>query len=247
MCPDSQSLSTRGVGRGMERKRPNQKMQDQIARAEARLAELDDERARVSRHISELKAHLSSLQMTEEQHRPAQPTAQLSRPAPSTPAQKVTLFMQLFRGRTDVYSQRWVNARKGTRGYSPACSNEWVRGVCEKPRVKCGECPNQAFIPVTEKTIHDHFQGRHVIGVYPMLEDDTCWFLAVDFDKGQWRDDVTAFVEICRSKGVPFAVERSQSGNGAHVWFLFAAPEYVEDDYILEYDQEEEWFTNPVK
>jgi hypothetical protein len=99
-----------------------------------------------------------------------------------------------------------------------------VRGVCEKPHVKCGECSNQAFIPVTEKIIHDHFRGRHVIGVYPMLENETCWFLAVDFDKGQWRDDVAAFVATCKSKNVPFAVERCRSGNGAHVWFFFQSP-----------------------
>ena len=99
-----------------------------------------------------------------------------------------------------------------------------MRGVCEKPRVKCGECSNQAFIPVTEKTIHDHFRGRHVIGVYPMLENEACWFLAVDFDKGQWRDDVAAFTATCKSRNVPFAVERSRSGDGAHVWFFFQSP-----------------------
>ena len=113
--------------------RGSQKLQDEISRLVARLAELDDERARLSRCISELKARLSSLHMTEEQ----------PRPAPSTSAQKVALFMELFRGRTDVYPQRWVNTKKGTKGYSPACSNEWVPGVCDKPRVQCGECPNQ--------------------------------------------------------------------------------------------------------
>ena len=199
-------------------------VQDEINHAEARLAELDDERARVLRQISELKAERASLQGSEDQPRQAQQIALPIGSAPPTSAQKVTLFMELFRGRTDVYPTRWVNTKKGTSGYSPACSNEWARGLCDKRSVKCGECPNQAFIPVTEKTVHDHFQGRHVIGVYPMLEDDTCWFLAVDFDKGQWQDDVTALVETCTSKGVPCAVERSRSGNGAHVWFFFAAP-----------------------
>ena len=99
-----------------------------------------------------------------------------------------------------------------------------MRGVCEKPRVKCGECPNQAFIPVSDQVVLDHLQGRHVIGVYPLLEDDTCWFLAADFDEESWADDVAAFVETSRTVGFPAAVERSRSGNGAHVWFFFAAP-----------------------
>jgi len=199
-------------------------IQDEIDREQVRLAELDDERAQISRRISELQAQLSLIETTEEQHRPTRQTALTSRPAPKTSAQKVALFMALFSGRTDVYPKRWVNTKKKTKGYSPACSNEWVHGLCDKRSVKCGECPNQAFIPVTEKTVNDHFHGRHVIGVYPMLEDETCWFLAADFDKEQWQDDVTAFVETCRSKDVPFAVERSRSGTGAHVWFFFIAP-----------------------
>ena len=199
-------------------------IQAEISRAETRLAELDDERARVLRRISKLKAQHTSLKMPEDKSQPAHQTAPPSSPTPSTSKQKIALFMELFRGRTDVYAKRWVNNKKGTKGYSPACNNEWVRGVCDKRSVKCGECPNQSFIPVTENGIRDHFQGRHVIGVYPMLENETCRFLAADFDGGQWQDDVNAFIETCRSKGIPFAVERSRSGNGAHVWFFFTAP-----------------------
>ena len=90
--------------------------------------------------------------------------------------------------------------------------------------MKCGDCPNQAFVSVSDQTVVDHLQGRHVMGVYPLLQDETCWFLAVDFDKRSWMDDVAAFVETCRDVGVPAAVERSRSGNGAHVWFFFTAP-----------------------
>ena len=90
--------------------------------------------------------------------------------------------------------------------------------------MKCGDCPNQAFLPVTADTVLGHLQGRHVIGVYPMLTDETCWFLAADFDKEAWREDVLAFTETCRHIGVPYAIERSRSGNGAHVWFLFSSP-----------------------
>jgi superfamily II DNA or RNA helicase len=141
-----------------------------------------------------------------------------------TPAEKVALFLRLFQGRNDVYPKLWQNQKSGKKGYSPVCSNEWVRGVCEKPRVKCGECPNQAFPPVTADVMLNHLQGRHVIGIYPMLTDETCCFLAADFDKACWREDVLAFIETCRSIGIPYAIERSRSGDGAHVWFFFASP-----------------------
>ena len=100
-----------------------------------------------------------------------------------------------------MYPKLWQNQKADKKGYSPACSNEWIRGVCEKPRVRCGECPNQAFLPVTAETILGHLQGRHIIGVYPMLKGETCWFLAADFDKDAWREDVLAFTETCRRAG----------------------------------------------
>ncbi len=143
---------------------------------------------------------------------------------PETSAEKVTLFRQLFRGRDDLYPKLWTNTTTGRKGYAPACANEWVRGICEKPRVKCGECPHQAFLPVTDQVVQDHLQGRHVVGVYLLLTDETCWLVAVDFDKRSWTDDVLAFAETCRMIGVPAAVERSRSGQGAHAWFFFAAP-----------------------
>ena len=92
------------------------------------------------------------------------------------------------------------------------------------PRVKCGECTNQAFLPVDDAAVLAHLKGRHVMGVYPLLEDETCWFLAADFDKSTWIEDVAAFMDTCRLVGVPAAVERSRSGNGAHVWFFFSEP-----------------------
>ena len=99
-----------------------------------------------------------------------------------------------------------------------------MRGVCDLPKVKCTDCQNQAFLPVDDRAILDHLQGRHVMGVYPLLEYDTCWFLAADLDKALWKDDVAAFVETCRLIGVPVAIERSRSGNGAHLWFFFTTP-----------------------
>ena len=137
---------------------------------------------------------------------------------------KIALFRSLFRGREDVYPKRWDNARTGKAGYAPVCANEWVPRICGKPRVKCGACLNQAFREVTDEAIDGHLRGRHTIGVYPMLPDDTCRFLAADFDKASWRRDAGAFLETCRSKDVPAALERSRSGNGGHVWIFFAEP-----------------------
>ncbi len=135
----------------------------------------------------------------------------------------VDVFMKLFSGRKDVFPKRWEN-RKGRSGYSPACRNEWVRGVCGKPKVKCGKCESREFLPVTPEVIRTHLTGEMVIGVYPLLKDETCRFLAVDFDERDWMNDVSAFLETCSKKDVDCAVERSRSGNGAHVWFFFEDP-----------------------
>jgi superfamily II DNA or RNA helicase len=151
----------------------------------------------------------------------------------SSPAEKVALFRGLFAGRTDIFPARWDNRKTGRSGYSPACANEWAKGVCGKPQIKCGECPHQAFIPVSDEVIDKHLRGgdgRHraagdfVAGVYPLLTDETCWFLAVDFDKQDWAADALAMIDTCHAKGVPAALERSRSGNGGHVWIFFAAP-----------------------
>ena len=151
--------------------------------------------------------------------------------AVSATADKIALFRSLFRGREDVFPRRWENPKTGKAGYAPACRNEWVRGVCGKPQVKCGECPNQAFIPVGDDVLRSHLAGKasgrpadFTVGVYPMLQDETCWFIAADFDKKSWVQDVTAFRDTARAKGVPVAIERSRSGNGAHAWIFFAEP-----------------------
>jgi superfamily II DNA or RNA helicase/very-short-patch-repair endonuclease len=140
---------------------------------------------------------------------------------------KIAVFRSLFRGRDDVYPRRFESRKMGRAGYAPACSNEWVRGVCEKPRIKCAECPNRRFLPVTDDVIRWHLSGSDaegqpfVAGVYPLLQDETCFFLAVDFDKAGWREDAAAFLEACRHLNLPAALERSRSGRGAHVWFFF--------------------------
>ena len=149
----------------------------------------------------------------------------------SPTAEKIALFRSLFRGREEVFPRRWENPKSGKSGYSPVCRNEWVRGVCGKPQVKCGECPNQAFVPFGDDIIRSHLTGKtagnavdFTAGVYPLLADETCWFLAADFDKSSWKRDVAAFRDTARAKGVPVAIERSRSGNGAHAWVFFEEP-----------------------
>jgi hypothetical protein len=145
----------------------------------------------------------------------------------SSPQEKITLFRSLFRGRDDVYPRRFESRKTGRSGYAPACANEWVRGVCEKPRIKCAECPNRRFLPVTDDVIRRHLSGcdaegqPFVAGVYPLLQDETCFFLAVDFDKAGWHGDAAAFLDTCRHLNLPAALERSRSGRGAHAWFFF--------------------------
>jgi hypothetical protein len=198
-----------------------EELREAVAREEARVARLEEERHRAQGRLDGLRSELATLEAPT--HGRLLPL--LPEPArPETSAEKVALFRQLFRGRDDLYPKLWRNATTSRKGYAPACANEWVRGICEKPRVKCGECPNQGFLPVTDQVIRDHLQGRHVVGVYPLLTDETCWLVAADFDKRSWADDVLAFAETCWMIGAPAAVERSRSGEGAHAWFFFAAP-----------------------
>lgn len=136
---------------------------------------------------------------------------------------KIRLFMSLFRGRDDVYAKRWENPKKGTAGYSPVCANEWKPGICQKAKTKCANCTYKSYLSLNEKVIDEHLRGRNnfVAGIYPMCPDETCHFLAIDFDDGEWEKDVTTLREVCTEFKIPIAVERSRSGKGAHVWFFF--------------------------
>ena len=145
----------------------------------------------------------------------------------SSPDAKIALFRSLFRGRDDVYASRFENRKTGKSGYSPACGNEWVRGLCEKPRIKCSACSHQHFLPVTDDTIRWHLSGsdqvgnEFVMGVYPMLLDERCFFLAIDLDRADWQQDAEAIRETCHRLHLPVALERSRSGNGGHIWLFF--------------------------
>jgi hypothetical protein len=142
----------------------------------------------------------------------------------SPPEIKVVLFRSLFRGREDVYAKRFESKKTGKSGYQPVCRNEWVKGICEKPRTRCGSCNQRSFEPVTDDVIKNHLTGFIVMGVYPLLANETCHFLAVDFDKETWREDVRAFMDTCKLEEIPSYLERSRSGNGAHIWIFFDKP-----------------------
>lgn len=184
------------------------------------LQQLREENAR-------LKALLTSHGIAWEENPSAMPESSSAEPliatAQFTTADKIALFRRLFRGRSDVYPQRWESA-KGKSGYSPACGNEWKPGICHKPKVKCSDCNQRLLLPVTDQVIYDHLAGKHTVGVYALLTDDSCYFLAVDFDEAGWREDALAFMQSCREQQIPAVLEISRSGNGAHVWIFFAEP-----------------------
>jgi|SRR3989339_524435 len=149
--------------------------------------------------LQELKAQcLQKLQILSV---PSVPT--LSQPITIPLDDRMAIFISYFHGREDVYAKLWVNNRSGKCGYSPACKHEWVRSFCRKPAVKCSECPNQQFLSFDEATIRQHLEGRQVIGIYPMLKNEGCYFIAIDFDKEHWMDDVRAVMATCRDEGVP--------------------------------------------
>jgi superfamily II DNA or RNA helicase len=182
-------------------------------------AELEKLRAENTRLIALLESHAIQWQLPQVQPAPPAITVEHSR---LTTVEKVALFRRLFRGRTDVYPVRWEGKTSGKSGYAPACANEWRAGVCEKPRIKCGDCGNRLLMPLTDAVIYAHLSGDDTVGVYALLADETCHFLAVDFDEAQWRDDAKAFYQSCVELGVPVALEISRSGKGAHAWIFFS-------------------------
>ncbi|MDE0512556.1 MAG: DEAD/DEAH box helicase family protein [Gammaproteobacteria bacterium] len=188
----------------------------EIAAIQERLSQLEAEKAKLENRLAELQTAGASEKDEPRTNGPVTNHSEAS--------EKIALFRSLFLGREDVFPKRWQNARAGKAGYAPACGNEWKPGICGKPKVKCGECPNQDFLRVTDEVVDWHLRGRQTIGVYPMLADGDCWFLAADFDKQTWQRDAEAFLATCRLKQIPSALERSRSGNGGHVWIFFAEP-----------------------
>jgi len=191
-------------------------MNSRIEEIKARLAEIEKERGLLLKELD----YLSAADLS--------PPALLGIPScqkpPVTPGERVTLFLRLFRCRDDIFPKLWENRKKGTAGYSPACNAEWLRGICGKPSVKCKECPNRAYTPFDESVALNHLQGTISIGTYTIHEDDTCIFIAADFDKEHWDADALAYKAAARDMGIEVCVERSRSGKGGHAWIFFSEP-----------------------
>ncbi len=192
---------------------------ERLQELEAALAGIDSQRTVLIIEISLLRSSLSS-----QAKNSPQPSiigrASLQHP-PVTPDEKIDLFLKLFRCREDVYPKRWENSKTNKQGYSPVCDLEWVKPICQKPIVKCSECPHQKFPKLDHLAADSHLRGQQTIGTYAIREDDTCTFLACDFDGLTWKEDVVAYQQAGRELGLDIAIERSRSGDGAHAWLFF--------------------------
>ncbi|HLD21674.1 MAG TPA: DEAD/DEAH box helicase family protein [Patescibacteria group bacterium] len=142
-----------------------------------------------------------------------------------TPEEKIQLFFSLFKGRDDVFAKRWEKADGTRSGYSPVCENEWKEGVCIKAQKKqCTNCAHQKYPKLNDEYLRRHLEGKIVLGIYPLLSNNTSHILVADFDEDTWQKDTIAFYEQCVRYDIPAYVERSRSGNGAHVWWFFSTP-----------------------
>ena len=144
-----------------------------------------------------------------------------------TREEKVKMFMNYFKGRDDVYPYLSVDKNNpNVKYYIPACANEWKNGICNKTMgKKCRNCKYRENKPLSKDIIYKHMYENNPIGIYPLLENDTCYFLSLDFDNkntnNDIKSDVLAFANICDKYKIPIAIERSRSGKGIHIWIFF--------------------------
>lgn len=192
------------------------KQDEELQQLEKQLNAAEGERRRLLGEIHRRREELKKQILPDLVGQMARPTA------PTTSQEKIALFLDLFRCREDVYPRYWENASKGTRGYSPACGNEWVRGICDKPRIKCSECPHQKFPTLDESAVRKHLEGKEIVGTYAIRAGDTCRFIAADFDGDGFEKDALAYRRAAREVGIEVLLERSRSGRGAHAWVFFS-------------------------
>jgi len=206
-------------------------LKEKLAIALKRISELEAENSRLknmglkmnhpsARHLKSSEA--SNVKISDDTVADGVDVTDASVSMQSNPEDKVHLFRILFQGREDVFAIRWVS-KDNRSGYSPACYNDWKNEVCSKyKKISCANCESRRLISIDDKQIYRHLSGDITIGIYPLMEDDTCKFLAIDFDKKGWQADVKALLERCHKYHVPAYIEISRSGNGAHVWFFFS-------------------------
>ncbi len=193
-------------------------VEEKIRAIENRLTALEKERLALLTELSKLRSQRDN---TKQIIPLGRSTLQKS---PKTNDEKAELFLTLFRSRENIYPKRWENNKTGKSGYAPVCGNEWVNSVCLKPKIKCSDCNHQRFMPLNINSVSSHLKGLSTIGTYAIREDDTCTFLACDFDESSWQTDLIAYQETARSFGIDVAMERSRSGKGGHAWIFFAEP-----------------------
>lgn len=193
--------------------------QDKSVHIQSRLRELEEERKQLLHELDRIQS--DSLDKHELPPQLGIPALEFS---PSSADEKSALFLKLFRCRDDVYPKLWENKSKGTKGYAPACDNEWVSGICEKPKIKCSACTKQAFLKLDATAAMAHLRGLVTIGTYSIDKNDNCIFLACDFDGDNWQDDAKTYRNVSRTYGIDVAIERSRSGVGAHAWIFFSEP-----------------------
>jgi hypothetical protein len=194
-----------------------------------RLESPEEENKRLREENARLRGLLAAHSIAIPQLEPASPPAKAIEAAPPVDKEerarrRIALFRSLFRGREDVYARRWER-EDGKSGYSPAAIKDWKAIHSSRPedRKKVDQ-KTRKFLPLTDGVIENHLLGRETVGVYPLLPDETCWFLAADFDKKTWEYDSLTFLEICREMNVPAVLERSRSGKGGHIWIFFERP-----------------------
>jgi hypothetical protein len=175
---------------------------------------------RLREEVERLKSILTKNSIPLPELKLSEPSSTRCLPSPSEIAQlgtlsdnaaKIALFRSLFRGREDVYAERW-RGKGGTWVYRPACKKDWNAVLASRREDhKKVDRQTRTLYPINDEVIRQHLTGKKTVGIYPLLTDDSCWFLAADFDKKTWKEDSLAFIATCQSSCRPSRAQESPS------------------------------------